>query len=92
MSRFTLFGTFAFQNLPHCLHPLRAAVALLPISAVIFPFAFKYGPRRRACSEATPRSPLRLSISPPGRRVRSLSSHHDDICRLARVEGPVAFS
>ena len=64
MSRFTLFGTLAFQNRPHCLHPLRAAAALLPISAVICPFAFKQGPRRRASEQATPRSPPFLSISP----------------------------
>ena len=64
MGRCTLVGTFAFQNLPHCLHP-RAAVALLPISAVMFPFAFRYGPRRRASEAGHTSQPSSLVDQPP---------------------------
>ena len=62
--RLILLGILAFQNRPHCLHPLRAAAARLPISAVMFPFAFRYGPSRRASEQATPPSRLFLSAGP----------------------------
>ena len=64
MRRLTLLGTLAFQNRPHCLHPLRAAAARLPISAVMFPLAFRYGSSRLASEQATPRVPLFLSANP----------------------------
>ena len=77
MRRLTLLGTLAFR--PHCLHPLRAAAARLPISAVMFPLAFRYGPSIRASEQSLG-------------STRSLSPRRNDVCCLPRVEGPVAFT